>query len=302
MNIAFIGSVSTSWHTLNGLIRSGVEITAVLGADESQRNKISGYTSLSNLAKDAGIPFHSFIKISDLGVEEFLIKYKPDMIWVIGISQLVPKKIMDIASYGCVGFHPTMLPEGRGRAPIAWTILKKTKAAINFFYLTEEADAGDIIVQKEIKVFTDDYSEDLICRIDLALEEVVSDLAPLIKDGSLSSVPQNHREATYYLKRTPDDGLINFSETTDSIYSLVRAAGRPYSGSFIWHNGRKLIIWKCKPEWLISQFKPGCVLKFDKNKGVLISTLDGGLWATEVEYNGLTEAEEFLKCGDRFKI
>jgi len=44
-----------------------------------------------------------------------------------------------------------MLPEGRGRAPVAWTILKSARAAVNLFFLTDEADAGDIIAQREVQ-------------------------------------------------------------------------------------------------------------------------------------------------------
>ena len=180
MNVALIGSVSSSWYTLDGLISGGVEITAVLGVDESRADKICDYRSLRFLATNAGIAFRSFVKVSEPEVQEFLVEHGPDMIWVIGLSQLVPESLIRVAPHGGVGFHPTVLPEGRGRAPVAWTILKGARAAVNLFFLTSEPDAGDIIVQREVEVLPDDYSEDLIDRTNLVLREVVLELAPLI--------------------------------------------------------------------------------------------------------------------------
>ncbi len=116
MNVALIGSVSSSYYSLDALIRAGVEITGVLGLDESLASTVSDFRSLEELATQAGIPFESFVKISEPHVERFLHEHAPDLLWVIGLSQLVPDRLIRIARHGGIGFHPTMLPEGRGRA------------------------------------------------------------------------------------------------------------------------------------------------------------------------------------------
>jgi len=94
MNVALMGSVSSSWHALDALIRGGVEVTGVLGVDESQAERISDYRSLRPLAKEAGIPFHAFVKVSEPPVEAFLRAHAPDLLWVIGLSQLVPDRLI----------------------------------------------------------------------------------------------------------------------------------------------------------------------------------------------------------------
>jgi len=300
MKIALIGSVSSSWYVLNALIQGDVEIAAVLGVDESREDKISDYRSLRSLAANAAIPFHSFIKVSEPGVRQFLVEHTPDMIWVIGLSQLVPESLIKIAPHGGVGFHPTMLPEGRGRAPVAWTILKGARAAANLFFLTDEPDAGDIIVQREVKVLPDDYSEDLIHRTNLVLSEAVLELAPLIKAGKIPRTPQDHSKATYYPKRTPADGLIDWSNSTDAIYSLIRAASRPYPGAFTLCAADKLIVWKAKPpviQEIPRQAQAGCILTVDEHQGILVATGDRGIWMTEVQFEGNQEHKGSLSVG-----
>jgi len=300
MKISLIGSVSSSWYTLEALIEAGVEVVAVLGVDPSRVDRISDYRNLQPLAAQAGVPYHPFVKISEPAVEEFLRSQTPDLIMVIGLSQLVPDKLTKIAPNGAVGFHPTMLPEGRGRAPVAWTILKAARAAVNLFFLTDEPDAGDIIVQREVQVFPDDYSEDLIHRTNLVLRDVVLELAPLLKSGSIPRTPQDHSKATYYPKRTPADGLIDWSASTEKIYRLIRAAGRPYPGAFTGYRGRKLTVWRgrpAKPADVSASERFGCVLSVDENKSILVATGDGGIWMTHVKIEGVDQPDRLLSVG-----
>jgi len=307
MNVALIGSVSSSWNALDALTRGGVELTAVFGVDESRRDRISDYRSLRELAKTAGAAFHSFVKVADPNVEAALKSNPPDLLWVIGLSQLVPDRLIRIARCGGVGFHPTMLPEGRGRAPVAWTILRRARAAVTLFFLADEPDAGDIIVQREVPVMDDDYSEDLIHRTNLALSEVVLELAPRIRSGDLPRQTQDHARATYYPKRTPADGLINWSASTDAVYRLIRAAGRPYPGAFTHCQGRRMTIWRARPALadevgaayrrVAGATRFGRVITTDEQNRVLVSTADGGLWLTEIETDDNAQAFDLLAVG-----
>ena len=71
---------------------------------------------------------------------------------------------------------------------------------------------------------------DLIARTNSALREVILALGARIRSGDLPRMPQDHSRATYWPKRTPADGLIDWGASTDTIYRLIRAAGRPYPG------------------------------------------------------------------------
>ena len=303
MNVALMGSVSSSWHALDALIRGGVEVTGALGVDESRAERIADYRSLRAPATGAGIPFHSFVKVTEPGVEEFLRAHTPDLLWVIGLSQLVPDRLIKIAKNGGVGFHPTMLPEGRGRAPVAWTILLGARAAANLFFLTEQPDAGDIIIQREVPVLPDDYSEDLIHRTNLVLAEAVLELGPAIRSGRLPRTPQDHSKATYYPKRTPMDGGIDWSASTDQVYRLIRAAGRPYPGAFTAGSGRKLTVWRARPAYADDPHggRSGQVLAVDANRGVLVATSDGAIWMTEVEVEGGGDLKGIVEVGGQLQ-
>ena len=302
MNVVLMGSVSSSWHALDALVRGGVTVTGVLGVHESQADRIGDFRSLRERAGDAGIPFHAFVKVGESAVASFIESKSPDMLWVIGLSQLVPDRLIRLANHGGVGFHPTMLPEGRGRAPVAWTILLNARAAATLFYLCDEPDAGDIIVQREVPVKPDDYSEDLIHRTNLVLGEAVLELAPRLQSNDLPRTPQDHSKATFYKKRTPADGLIDWSASTDCVYRLIRAAGRPYPGAFTYIAERKLTVWRAQPaddSSVDHDADAGRVIAIDQAQGVLVATADAGVWLTEVDVQHGGSACDVLAVGDR---
>ena len=167
---------------------------------------------------------------------------------------------------------------------------------MNLFYLADEPDAGDIIVQREVPVLPDDYSQDLIQRTNEVLHEVILELAPAIKSGTLTRTPQDHAQATYYPKRTPADGLIDWSKSTDDVYRLIRAAGRPYPGAFSFLPDTKVTIWRARPEDP-TQVPPDlhneaagtilavreCGLSVDATDQPLVKTGDGAIRLTESE-------------------
>ncbi len=284
MKIALIGSVSSTYYALDALIRSGVQVVCALGVDESLADSICDYRNIRRLAVDAGIPYLPFVKVSEPEVKRFLLRYQPDMLWVIGISQLVPKELIDIAPAGGVGFHPTMLPKGRGRAPVAWTILLDQPAAANLFFLTDEPDAGDIIIQREVPRTPNDYSFELIERTNLVLAEMIKELAPAIKSGDIPRTPQDHSQATHYAKRIPADGLINWTNTTEQVYRLIRAAGKPYPGAFTYSAGKKIIIWKAQPvaDYSRKNTEPGTIIAMNEQNHPVVATGDSAICLTEM--------------------
>jgi len=296
VNALLIGSVSSSLHALDALLGNDVVLTGVLGLDESARSGVADYHDLRDASERAGVPFQSFQKIDEPTVERFIRTHQPDLLWVIGLSQLVPGRLIRIARHGGVGFHPTMLPKGRGRAPVAWTILRQERAAVTLFFLNDEPDSGDIIAQREVPVLRDDYSEDLIARTNKTLREVIAELAPAIRSGNLPRTPQDHSLATVYARRSPADGLIDWKQSTEEIYRLIRAAGRPYAGAFMSVGNQKLTIWRARPAQsteIPTQYgrnQAGSVLRIDPMRGMLVRTTDGALWLTETSVRASDDA------------
>ena len=170
--IILAGSVNSSWLTLQKLVEYKCNVVGVLGLDPASSRNVSGYRDLKPLAEENQIPFKYFSKLNDEEVYEFASHLNVDLLWVIGLSQLVREPLLSLAKHGNVGFHPTLLPKGRGRGAVAWMVLGKAPGAATFFLLDEGMDSGPILGQHPFEIGDQDYAGDVINRIRSAISRL----------------------------------------------------------------------------------------------------------------------------------
>lgn len=245
-NIAIAGSVNSSLLTLQKLIFYEMNLKVVLALNPEKASNVSGYNDLKIEADKHKIPSIYFNNINDDNVSETLKDNKIDIFFVIGLSQLVKKHILDIAKFGNVGFHPTKLPEGRGRGTLAWIILGKAKGAATFFIMDESMDSGPIIGQKVFDVSTFDYPSDVIEKIKISISGILDDILPELKTGIINSVEQDQSKITFLGQRKPKDGLIIWTQSAEDIYDLVRATSTPLPGAFFMLENNVIKVFRSK--------------------------------------------------------
>jgi methionyl-tRNA formyltransferase len=278
MRIALMGSVSSSATALEGFLEAGAELCGVLGVAPEFATKISAYVDLAPIAARAGWPYQPFRKVAEPKVAQFLQRVEPDLLLVIGLSQLVPDNVIALAKHGGVGYHPTLLPEGRGRAPIAWTILRNRPAAVNLFRLVDAPDAGDLLVQVPVPLQPRETSLSLAGRTNEVLRAAVHDLWPSLQRGEFRWTPQDHSRATHYPQRTPNDGVIDWNVPSARLERFVRGVGRPYPGAFSTLDDQRVTIWSA--DIGSRGGAPGAIIAADPLE---IATADGSLVVTEHE-------------------
>ena len=103
-------------------------------------------------------------------------------------------------------------------------------------------DTGDIIDQISIKIDDDDTGYSLLKKYEkLYPQLLINSLAKLEKNQPL--IKQNDNEASYYGKRTPDMGYIDFRKDAKDVINFIRAQANPYPGAYYYLvDGRKIII------------------------------------------------------------
>ena len=161
-----------------------------------------------------------------------------------GWQRLICKEILDIPKLGTIGFHSSLLPKYRGRTPVNWAIIAGEKeTGITMFYLTEEADAGDIIAQKTFPIMLNDDCNTVYKKSAKAGAELIVEFLPKISKGVAPRLHNPSRSYPAYPKRTPADGEIDFNRGAPDVYNFIRALTRPYPGAFTFlPSGQKVII------------------------------------------------------------
>jgi len=246
MKSILIGSVVSSKIVLEEMLKVGFPINMVFSLDEKYSENVSGYYPIHEIAEKSGIPYKKFKKIGTPDNVELIRELSPDYIFVIGLSQIINKEIINMARRGVVGFHPTPLPKFRGRAAMVWQVLlgvHETKCTL--FMIDEGMDSGDILGQEDYLIEDTDYALDIERKLCETISKLTKKVLKQIMAGSIKPIKQNEAEATYLLIRRPEDGLIDWKEPVEKIQRLVRAVSKPYPGAFSWYDGvHKIIIWK----------------------------------------------------------
>ena len=284
MNIVLIGAVNSSLRLLEKLIEQGMPPTAVFGYQSENISHISGYENLEPTASQAGIEFNAFVRINDCF--EQLKSYEPDLIFVVGLSQLVSEEIIKLPRHGCVGFHPTALPLGRGRAPLAWILLDDCPAAATFFRIGAGVDDGPVFVQKPIDVESSDDVGSLTEKVLSAIDAALDDWLPQLKNEEIFPREQNHSKATYYGKRVESDGKLALGGSAESVFRLIRATSRPYPGAYLLFGNLKIRVWKAEIVRCTITAVPGSIVDVDQGGNFTIQTGCGHVRVTDCSIEG----------------
>lgn len=282
--IVVIGAVNTTKHTLNQLVKYDFNVVGVLGHEPLNTSNVSGWTDLKSQSEELNVAYKGFKKINDIENIEWAKQKNPDIIFAVGFSQLMSEEWLQMPTLGCIGFHPTKLPEGRGRAPLAWIVLEQTFGSATFFLMGKGADDGPVFVQEVFPVECSDDATSVEKKIENAIIKSLDKWLPELKKGLWQPIPQDEMQASWYGKRALEDGNINWNNAASYIDRLIKASSLPHPGAYTYFKDTKVIIWKSEVETKIPiKGVVGRVLLNDNQKGHLIQCGEGLIWIKEIE-------------------
>ncbi len=201
-----------------------VELVGVFVLDD-KADGISGFRTFDDLVEPPLLQKIEKIK----GHAEQLRALKPDLIFVVGFSQIIPRPILDIPAMGVIGFHSAVLPGRRGCSPVIWAMVEGIReTGVTMFYMDEGIDTGDVIDCERFVINDDDYSSDVLRKADDAIMSLLRNRLDEILDGTAPRTEQRDAESSYTRKRTPADGEIDWSKPAHEVVNLIRALAPPY--------------------------------------------------------------------------
>jgi methionyl-tRNA formyltransferase len=235
------------------LIENGIKISyfVSLTPEQAARYNVSGYHSYEEISKKHNIPIY-YPKTYSMNTEEdyeFFHKQKFDLLFLGGWNRLIPNNIIKTLTIGGLGVHGSsdFLPKGRGRSPVNWSIMEgKKRFILQLFFLTDGVDSGDIIDYKIFDINNWDTCKTIHYNISITEKRLLKEQIPKILLNTFNRTPQRG-EPTYYPKRTPDDGLIDWNKSVFEIFNFIRALTKPYPGAFSYLDKQRINIWEAQP-------------------------------------------------------
>ncbi len=241
MRIVFVGAVEGSKVALAALLASGCPPALVVTLPLTAAHRHSDFADIASMAAEDDISVFYTTNINSAETLARIASADPDITLVIGWSQICGRPFRELASIGTIGFHPAALPRLRGRAVIAWTILRgEQTAGSTLFWLDDGVDSGPILLQRVFDVADNETARSLYSKQMLNLREMVPQAVKMIESGNAPEIPQDEAEASYCARRRPEDGLIDWHLPASDIVRFIRAVGDPYPGAFS-HSGSERI-------------------------------------------------------------
>ena len=270
-----------------------VDLVVTVANKVTENNDISGYKGLSFLTEKYGIPvFESdTYGLKDDRTKDFFESNSFDIGIVMGWQRLIPKQVLDCFKYGIFGFHGNCgyLPFGRGRSPLNWSmILGDTRFNLNLFKYDEKADSPNIFATEMFSINDHDDIRTAQYKNMIASKRLIAKLIAAYKTGKVEIRTDSKDFDSWYSKRSPADGKIDWKDRTRNIYNLIRGVAAPFPGAFC-HVGddseKKVTVWKAQPfdEMMdFSMYAPGEVIDVFDEKPV-VRTVDGSILIDEYE-------------------
>lgn len=246
IRVVWVGCHSEGLDAFNKILGSGRKIEAFITLDDDAfQKRSSGTRGYIELCEKYQLPVKLISTIKSDEAYRVIAEIQPDLLIVLGWSEILPERLLKIPAIGTVGAHASMLPHNRGSAPVNWAIINgETECGNSLMWLDKEVDQGDIIDQMAFDITPYDTCATLYDKVALTNTEMLLRLIERLEQGlEPVMLRKNITEEPVLPRRRPKDGLMNWNQSSKKAYDFIRALTVPYPGAFTFLNKNKYYIW-----------------------------------------------------------
>jgi methionyl-tRNA formyltransferase len=224
--VVFVGGLDDGRRTVDVLLaHPRVELVGAFVLADDAGTGVSGFRAFDDLVTPPVL--RKIRRIRD-HVDE-IRELRPEVVFVVGFSQIIPQALLDVPPRGVIGFHSAVLPGRRGCSPLIWAIVEGlTETGVTMFYMDAGIDTGDVVDTRRFPIEPEDHAADVLSKADDATIDLLQAHLDGVLDGTAPRTSQEGAPSTYTRKRTAVDGEIDWSRPAQEIVDLVRALAPPY--------------------------------------------------------------------------
>jgi methionyl-tRNA formyltransferase len=290
--IVFMGTPEFSVPTLKLLLKSEHRILAVYSQPPTKAHrgqKISS-SSIENFAKKKALNVRTPLTLDSDEEYDFMKNLKPDIVVVIAYGKIIPKRFLNLAKYGFINVHASLLPKWRGAAPIQRSIMNlDSETGISIMKVVEELDAGPVMHQVKIAINENTDTQTLTQVLSQLGAKALLDSISKIENGKAKFKEQNHNQATYAKKISKAEGKIEWNESAKKVLAKINGLN-PNPGAWFEYKNERYKVWKA--EIVNKSGKIGTIL----NDQLIVSCKDQAVQILEIQKEGKSRqtTEQFL--------
>ena len=286
MRVVFMGTPDIAATCLKKIIADGFEVVGVY--TQPDRPKGRGmkmvYSDVKEVALANNLPVFQPENFRDDETVQQLADLKPDICAVVAYGRILPQKVLDIPTFGCINIHASVLPQYRGSAPYQWAVLDGlTETGVSAMYLVREMDAGDIIEVSKTPIGEQETAGELLDRLAVLGADLLSKTLSRFAAGEkVPAVPQDPALVSFAPMLDKTMCPIDWTKTAQQVHNHVRGL-HPWPVAITEIQGKKFKIHETRVAE--GSGEPGQILELNKN-GLVIACGEGAVEIRALQAEG----------------
>jgi methionyl-tRNA formyltransferase len=168
---------------------------------------------------------------------------QPDFVFSFYYRHMLDPAWLTLPRRGALNIHGSLLPKYRGRAPVHWAIIHgESMTGASLHYMVEKPDAGALVDQEAVPILENDTALEVSIKVAAAAQTVLRRSLPPLIAGTALARPLDLAAGSYFGRRRPEDGRIDWRCGARAVHDLVRAVAPPFPGAFTEVSGYRIAI------------------------------------------------------------
>ncbi|HET6573987.1 MAG TPA: methionyl-tRNA formyltransferase [Fimbriiglobus sp.] len=229
MRIVMLGTGTFAEPTFEALLAAKENVVGLVTQPERDTGRKGGSTrqtgkGMARIAREAGVPVAQPESINTSEGLAQLRAFDPELLVVAAYGQILKPDVIAVPRLGAINVHASLLPKYRGASPVAHAILSgETRTGVTIIRITPGLDAGEMLAKEALDILPDETTGELEARLAPLGARLALDVVQRMKAGPVTGEKQDPAQVTKAPKLKKEDGLIDWSMSSDFIARQVRA-------------------------------------------------------------------------------
>ena len=286
MRIVFMGTPDIAATCLKRILADGFEVVGVY--TQPDRPKGRGMKMVASPVKELAlannIPVFQPESFREEETVEQLRQLKPDVCAVVAYGRILPQKVLDIPTCGCINIHASLLPQYRGSAPYQWAVLDGLKeTGVSAQHMVWEMDAGDVIDVEKTPIGENETAGELLERLAELGADLLSRVLCRAKCGDkCCGTAQCPEDVTFAPMLDKTMCPMDFTKTAQQVHNQVRGL-HPWPVATMELQGKKFKVHETRV--VAGSGQPGEILGLTKT-GLVIACGEGAVEIRSLQAEG----------------
>ena len=220
-----MGTPDIAATCLKKILDDGFEVVGVY--TQPDRPKGRGmkmvFSPVKELAIANNIPVFQPENFREGAVVEQLAALQPDACAVVAYGRILPQRVLDIPTKGCVNIHASLLPQYRGSAPYQWAVLDGCKeTGVTAQHMALKMDAGDIIDVAKTPIGENETAGELLDRLAVLGADLLSSVLTRFAEGNVAGTAQDESQVSFAPMLDKSMCPIDWNKTARQVHDQVR--------------------------------------------------------------------------------